>query len=71
MEDDIPKNKRYAIKRLVDNDNTLIPGDLKKFKIVELLKMIEEQKLVSKEVIVEEYKPRSLWSYVGGDDEDS
>lgn len=65
--DSVPKNKRYAIKRLTDNDKTLIPSDLEKLKIVDLLKMIEDQKIKSKQVIpVEhEFKPRSLLSYIG------
>ena len=68
----VPKNKRYAIKRLIDNDSTLNPSDLEKLKIVDLLKMIEEQKVKSKEVIPvkEDFKPRSLFSYFG-DDEDN
>lgn len=68
----VPKNKRYAIKRLLDIDNTLIPSDLEKLKIVDLLKMIEEQKVKSKEVIPvkEDFKARSFFSYFG-DDEDS
>ena len=69
--DSIPKNKRYAIKRLIDNDSTLIPSDLEKLKIVDLLKMIEEQKIKSKEVIPVErvYEPRSMRSYMGLDDD--
>ena len=66
----IPKNKRYAIKRLVDNDKTLVPSDLEKLKIVELLKMIESQKMSSKEVIGEpepEEEARSLLSYCGSE----
>ena len=65
--DSVPKNKRYAIKRLTDNDKTLIPSDLEKLKIVDLLKMIEDQKSKSKQVIPVEYefKPRSLLSYIG------
>ena len=64
----IPKNKRYAIKRLVDNDKTLVPSDLEKLKIVELLKMIESQKMSSKEVIGEpEDAGRSLLSYCGSE----
>lgn len=65
--DSVPKNKRYAIKRLIDNDSTLNPSDLEKLKIVDLLKMIEEQKVKSKEVIPvgEEFKPRSFFSYFG------
>jgi hypothetical protein len=63
----IPKNKRYAIKRLIDNDNTLVPSDLEKLKIVELLKMIESQKIISKEVIVETETERSLLSYCGSE----
>ena len=68
--DSVPKNKRYAIKRLTDNDKTLIPSDLEKLKIVDLLKMIEDQKIKSKQVIpVErEFKPRSLLSYIGLDE---
>jgi hypothetical protein len=68
----VPKNKRYAIKRLIDNDSTLKPSDLEKLKIVDLLKMIEEQKVKSKEVIQDkpDFKPRSLFSYFG-DDEDN
>jgi hypothetical protein len=70
--DTVPKNKRYAIKRLLDNDNTLVPSDLEKLKIVDLLKMIEDQKMKSKEVIPtkEEYKAKSFFSYFG-DDEDN
>jgi len=71
----VPKNKRYAIKRLIDNDSTLIPGDLEKLKIVDLLKMIEEQKVKSKEVVSSDYgyKPHSIWYYMGivDDDEDN
>ena len=69
--DSVPKNKRYAIKRLIDNDNTLIPSDLEKLKIVELLKMIEDQKIKSKEVISikPEFKPRTLLSYLGLDED--
>jgi hypothetical protein len=64
----IPKNKRYAIKRLVDNDKTLVPSDLEKLKIVELLKMIESQKMSSKEVIEEPVDTeRSLLSYCGSE----
>jgi hypothetical protein len=66
----IPKNKRYAIKRLVDNDKTLVPSDLEKLKIVELLKMIESQKMSSKEVIGEPEEAdaeRSLLSYCGSE----
>jgi hypothetical protein len=67
--DSVPKNKRYAIKRLIDNDKTLIPSDLEKLKIVELLKMIEEQKIKSKQVIPleHEFKPKSLLYYLGLD----
>ncbi len=68
----VPKNKRYAIKRLIDNDSTLNPSDLEKLKIVDLLKMIEEQKVKSKEIIQDkpDFKPRSFFSYFG-DDEDN
>jgi len=65
--DSVSKNKRYAIKRLIDNDKTLIPSDLEKFKIIDLLKMIEEQKIKSKQVIrlEREFEPKSLLYYLG------
>ena len=47
----ISKNKSYIIKRLLDGDKTLKPEDLELLKVVELLKMIEEQKLNSIEII--------------------
>ena len=66
----VSRNKRYLIKRIIDNDNTLTPSDLEKLKVIELLKMIEEQKIKLTEVIntKEEFKPRSLMSYIGCED---
>ena len=67
--DTVPKNKRYTIKRLLEIDPSLSIDDLKTKNILELTKMIEENKVKSIQKVEEpEYKSRSLWSYFGGED---
>jgi hypothetical protein len=65
----VPKNKRYAIQKLVTIDPSLSIDDLKKLSIVNLLKMIDEQKIKATESIAPQvscsYESRSLSSYVG------
>jgi hypothetical protein len=70
--DRVPKNKRYAIKRLIDMDPSLNPEELGKLKIVNLLQMIEDKKAAATEIIVENvFQPRSLRYYCGLGDEDN
>jgi hypothetical protein len=67
--DTISKNKRYYIKRLLDGDPSLVISELEGMKVIDLLKMIEKQKLSRVEVVAAadetDFIPRSLLSYCG------
>ncbi len=65
--DTVSKNKRYYIKRLLDGDPSLVVSELEGMKVIELLKMIDDQKIKHVEVVVAEpdFVPRSLFSYCG------
>ena len=67
--DTISKNKRYYIKRLLDGDPSLVISELEGMKVIDLLKMIEKQKLSRVEVVASadetDFTPRSLLSYCG------
>jgi len=67
--DTVSKNKRYYIKRLIDGDPSLVISELEGMKVIDLLKMIDAQKLKHVEVVVTEpepeFVPRSLLSYCG------
>jgi len=64
----IPKNKRYTIRRLLEIDPSLSLEVLKGKTILELSKMIDEQKVRAIEVIEHDEPPRSLLSYCGCED---
>ena len=49
----VPKNKRFAVKTLLEMDRSLKIEDLAGLKIVELLQKVDEYKLKAKEVVVE------------------
>jgi hypothetical protein len=65
--DTVSKNKRYYIKRLVDGDPSLVISELEGMKVMDLLKMIDAQKVKHVEVVAAEpeFVPRSLLSYCG------
>ena len=64
----IPKNKRYTIRRLLEIDPSLSLDVLKGKSILELSKMIDDQKVRATEVIELDEPPRSLLSYCGCED---
>jgi hypothetical protein len=64
----IPKNKRYTIRRLLEIDPSLSLEVLKGKTILELSKMIDEQKVRAIEVIEHDEPQRSLLSYCGCED---
>ena len=67
----VPRNKRYAIKNLMAIDETLSIDELKEVSLVKLLKMIDDRKVKAIQIIKEDFKPRTLLSYCGCEDEDA
>jgi hypothetical protein len=66
----VPKNKRFAVKTLLDMDPSLKIENLSGLKIVELLQKVDEYKVKAKEVVVEPdhdggFRARSALYYCG------
>jgi|LauGreDrversion2_6_1035139.scaffolds.fasta_scaffold278983_2 hypothetical protein len=66
----VPKNKRFAVKTLLDMDPSLKIEELSGLKIVELLQKVDEYKVKAKEVVAEPnhdngFRARSALYYCG------